>query len=339
MISRTDEPVFSPHELTARMAADPALDPARSMAPTAPTPVRLTPEALRPLQQLQPLRALSGLVGTWALITGALVAALWSGHWLVWIAAALMVGRCQHALAVIMHDAAHYRLLENRWWNDFVGHWLCARPIASHLYAYRFVHLRHHKYLHTPKDPDLALSEPFPCGRDSFMRKLLRDVSGVSALVMRGYLTVDKRTGSIRLSKGNLLTRWSWRTALARFAAAVLVVGLFAAGYGLAFVCLWLVPLLVVYQVLLRARGVLEHAAVPDKADPLRNARTVVSRNPVARFFLNPHHVAYHLEHHLYPGVPHYRLPALHVALRATGRFDTALVEGRYADSFASIVG
>ena len=30
--------------------------------------------------------------------------ALWSGHWLLWVAAALIVGRCQHALAVLMHE-------------------------------------------------------------------------------------------------------------------------------------------------------------------------------------------------------------------------------------------
>jgi fatty acid desaturase len=27
---------------------------------------------------------------------------------------------------------------------------------------------------------------------------------------------------------------------------------------------------------------------------------------------LFPHHVNYHLEHHLYPAVPHYHLPRLH---------------------------
>jgi fatty acid desaturase len=331
VISRTDEPLS--------YATDPALDVAGSMAPTAPAPLRLAPEQLRPLQRIDPTRALMNVGATWGLTAAALFAALWSGHWLVWLAAAVLIGRCQHALAVLMHDAAHYRLLEHRGWNDFVGHWICARPIASHLYAYRSVHLRHHRYLHTPRDPDLALSEPFPCGRQSFLRKLARDASGISALVMRGYITVDKTSGAMRPTRGNLLTRWTPRTAIERGAAALLVGALCAAGYGLAFVCLWLLPLLIVYQVILRARGVLEHGAVPDKADPLRNARTVVSQNPVARFLLNPHHVAYHLEHHLYPGVPHYHLPALHAALRATGRFDGALVERRYTDSFGAIVG
>ena len=31
---------------------------------------------------------------------------------------------------------------------------------------------------------------------------------------------------------------------------------------------------------------------------------------------LFPHHVNYHLEHHLYPAVPHYHLPRLHRLLQ-----------------------
>lgn len=333
MISRTAEPVHP--------AQDPALDFEKSTAPTAPAPLRLAPDALRPLQKLSTVRALGALAGTWGLIAASIAAALWSGHWAVWIAAALVVGRCQHALAVLMHDAAHYRLLDHRGWNDFVGQWLCAKPIASHLYIYRTVHLRHHRYLHTPQDPDLSLSAPFPCGRRSFLRKLLRDAVGVSALVMRGYVQVDKASGRMRFTprQGNLFRYWSAQTVATRALAAAIVGGLVLAGYGWAFLVLWVLPLLVVYQVILRARGVLEHAAVPDKADPLRNARTVVSRNPLAQFFLNPHHVGYHLEHHLYPGVPHYNLPRLHAALAATGRFDGALVERRYLDSFSTIAG
>jgi fatty acid desaturase len=288
---------------------------------------RIKPDTLKPLYGLDAARSILPLAATWGLIVGAIAIALWSHSVLVWLAAAVIVGRSQHALAVLMHDAAHFRLADNRALNDFLGQWLCAFPIASNLYAYRTVHLRHHRYLLTDRDPDLSLSRPYPVVWSSFRRKLMRDAAGISALVMRGYLVVED--GRNRPSLGRL-ARWSDRgTNRRRAIAAAIVAVLFAAGYGVAFIVLWIVPLLTVYQVILRIRGVLEHGAVAAN-DGLRNARTIVSPNPFARFLLGPHHVSYHLEHHLYPGVPHYNLPALHTALAEDPRFGRAMVMTSY---------
>jgi fatty acid desaturase len=46
----------------------------------------------------------------------------------------------------------------------------------------------------------------------------------------------------------------------------------------------------------------------------------------LARLVLFPHHVNYHLEHHLYPAVPHYHLPRLHRLLRDKGALAAAEV-------------
>jgi fatty acid desaturase len=299
--------------------------------------MRIKPDALKQLYSLDAARSLAPLAGTWVLIAGAIAIALWSHNAVVSVAAAIVVGRSQHALAVLMHDAAHFRMLENRRLNDFAGQWLCAFPIASNLFAYRKVHLRHHRYLLTDRDPDLSLSRPYPVTWPSFRRKLLRDAAGVSSLVMRGYLTVDEQ-GRNRLSLGKF-ARWSDRAVLARRAlAAAIIAACFYAGYGWAFVALWLVPLATIYQLILRVRGVLEHGAVPDATDGLRNARTIIDPNPVLRFLLNPHHVAFHLEHHLYPAVPHYNLPRLHDALAEDPRFTRALVEVSYGEAMRDLV-
>jgi fatty acid desaturase len=39
------------------------------------------------------------------------------------------------------------------------------------------------------------------------------------------------------------------------------------------------------------------------------------------RWFFAPHNMNYHIEHHLYPSVPSYRLPALSRALMANPEF------------------
>jgi fatty acid desaturase len=45
---------------------------------------------------------------------------------------------------------------------------------------------------------------------------------------------------------------------------------------------------------------------------------------PIARALLFPHHVNFHVEHHLYPAVPHYHLPHLHALLARRGVLDQA---------------
>src|SRR6267378_2141722 len=195
--------------------------------------MRLKPAELKDLYTLDTLRSLAPVCATWALIFASVAVALWSHSWVIWILAAIIVGRSQHALAVLMHDAAHFRILENRALNDFVGQWLCAFPIASNLYAYRKVHLRHHRYLLTDRDPDLSLSRGYPVTWPSFRRKLIRDATGVSSLVMRGYIDVEN--GRTRFTLRKLYSRISREILIRRIAVAAFIAALFHLGYGWAF--------------------------------------------------------------------------------------------------------
>lgn len=61
-------------------------------------------------------------------------------------------------------------------------------------------------------------------------------------------------------------------------------------------------------------RSVAEHFGEMAHEDDLSSSRTVRT-NVIERFFLAPHSVGYHLEHHLFPGVPFYNLPRLHEML------------------------
>src|SRR5699024_8134594 len=92
--------------------------------------------------------------------------------------AILLIGSRQLGLAILMHDAAHNALFASRRVNDWVGQWLCARPVGADLPSYRHYHLTHHRYVQTEKDPDLRLSRPFPTTRASLIRKFTRDLTG-----------------------------------------------------------------------------------------------------------------------------------------------------------------
>jgi fatty acid desaturase len=82
-------------------------------------------------------------------------------------------------------------------------------------------------------------------------------------------------------------------------------------GYYLLF---WVVPYLTSFFMFQYIRSVAEHFGELAYEDELSSSRTVMP-SLLERFLIAPHHVGYHLEHHLYPGVPYYHLPQLHKLL------------------------
>src|SRR5262249_22939297 len=69
----------------------------------------------------------------------------------------------------------------------------------------------------------------------------------------------------------------------------------------------WFVPLLLV-GALTAIRGFTQHG-ITEATDPYLASRTMLP-GPIVSFFLL--HENYHLEHHLFPEIPSYNLPALH---------------------------
>jgi len=84
------------------------------------------------------------------------------------------------------------------------------------------------------------------------------------------------------------------------------------------YLLLWLVPLATWYQVVTRVRDIAEHALASEDHDPLRNTRTVLA-GFLARTFVAPYWVNYHLEHHLLVFVPCWKLRETHALLVAKG--------------------
>lgn len=72
----------------------------------------------------------------------------------------------------------------------------------------------------------------------------------------------------------------------------------------------WAVAWFTTYGLFLRLRSLAEHACMERTDDITKNTRTTIA-GLVARMTVAPLHVNYHLEHHLLPTVPWYRLPAM----------------------------
>ena len=125
------------------------------------------------------------ILHAWALILGTMALFVWWPNPFTFLLAIMVIGTRQLGLAILMHDAAHGLLFENRQLNEWAGDWLCAAPVFTSLHLYRPYHLQHHRHTQQAEDPDLGLSRPFPITRKSLRRKIVRDLTGQTAFQRR----------------------------------------------------------------------------------------------------------------------------------------------------------
>jgi fatty acid desaturase len=297
-------------------------------------------DELSALTRLDDLRSLGAVAQTAAIIVLALGFGLWAwpSPWV--LASVLVIGVEQHGLFILAHEAAHYRLFGRRAVNDAVGR-IIAMTGAVSMCTYRVIHRLHHNNLYSDEDPDTAIHGGYPRGVAYLWRKLAQDLAGLNAWKTIAYFfgapaLNDETNRSARplddtspqLRAAARADRW---LVVAFHLLAPLVALVIAGWRGLAlYAVFWVVPLLTVLQPILRLRAICEHGGVTDFSSPLTAARTNRTwgrfGNLLGRVLLFPHHVNYHLEHHLYPAVPHYHLPRLHRMLAAKDALDGAEV-------------
>jgi len=245
----------------------------------------------------------------------------------------VVIGTRQHALFVIAHDAAHYLLYDNRLLNDAVGR-TCAMLQGLSMCTYRVIHRMHHNNLYGELDPDTALHGGYPRGRSYLIRKLLKDLSGLTAWKTYAYflggapaLNTQTKVALRPLDDTSAKLKAEARTdrnMVIGFHVAMLVVMAWS-GVLVQYLVLWVLPLVTVVQAILRLRAIAEHGATTDFSSPLTAARTNVAPAWL-EWLIFPHQVNYHIEHHLYASVPHYNLPALHREMVSRGVLDGAEV-------------
>ena len=141
---------------------------------------RLPPDVLARYTRIDPLRSTCAVAQTFLLI--ALAVGLTLRYQAIWTLplAVVFIATQQHALFVLAHDAAHYRLYGARWVNDLVGR-LCGTVGGVSMCTYRVIHRLHHNDLYGPQDPDIALHGGYPRGRAYLLKKLGKDLLGLTA--------------------------------------------------------------------------------------------------------------------------------------------------------------
>lgn len=305
----------------------------------------LPAEELRALTSLSDAKSFVAVARTVLFVIAVIVMAVFvvedfSSGWpwflpLLLVPVVFIIATQQHALFVLAHEAAHYRLFSNRHVNDFAGRLIAATAGLS-MCSYRVIHRLHHNHLYGDQDPDIALHGGYPRGKAYLLRKLGADLLGLTAWKTYRYFlgtpATNTRTGVAQRPLDDTLPALRraarndrWLVGFVQAAMPVSVVILFGwAGLGM-YLLLWVLPAITVLQAILRIRAIFEHGAPSGYESAFKAARTTIA-GPLLRFVLFPHHVNYHIEHHLYPAVPHYSLPLLHEKLAQSGMLGGAEV-------------
>jgi fatty acid desaturase len=285
-------------------------------------PVHLPIATLRALSRIDTRRALATVVLDWLVIAAAIAFALRMDHAAATVVAVLVVGGRQHALAVVAHDAVHHRFLPDRRLNDWLGDLLVAWPVFLSVRAFRTVHGPHHRFTGEPGDGNRrAWRTHHADGRLTREWTYPKSPLGLALELLRRAAVL---TGAFWIVRGLVAPFVLRRPAielLARLAYFAVVAWILSwQHWWYEALVLWIVPYCTWHIAAQYARLVCEHSgAIGEHPDFARTRSTLPGW--LGRFFVLPHHIGYHIEHHWYPSVPWYNLPKLHVALRRDATF------------------
>ncbi len=277
-------------------------------------------DAIRALHRLEPKKNVRILyfAAIWILV-GSI--ALNVDLFVVQVACSLVIGFMVVGFAVMMHDAVHGLLFRSSSLNCIIG-FLCGLAFLLSFSAYRVNHLLHHVHERTEKDPDdveFAAGKTIPLALMYYV-----------ALLFGAYL-FGVRAAKIGLKNANRERRIKILKEYAAIIGFFLIVVLTLPSTVI--LKIWLIPFIIASH-LISLRAVAEHSMATG-GNPFTATRTVLSNKFVSFMMCN---INYHLEHHLFPGVPWYNLPKIHQLLQDEYRKAGSSVYRSYTEFFTDFI-
>jgi fatty acid desaturase len=218
-----------------------------------------------------------------------------------------------HLLGFVGHEGIHLSLHRNKYVSVVLGTFVSAMTTFSAV-GYGIAHWNHHRFTNQASDPDAHIYTRF---RTFWSRLLLARLAGnrthqknlvrmaLGRPLQFGYKLPFSPRAQRALAWMNLGMLAFWVSVYA--ATAMVAPGAVLVGVVLPILALTLISGL---------RGYVEHGGTG--VGSFRDTRSYASPLYTVLFFGNN----FHLEHHLYPGVPCYRLPAVHRFLESHGYFE-----------------
>lgn len=266
---------------------------------------RVDRKKLKRLMRRDNLHGLLWLGGYFALLgsTG------WFGYLSIgtlWVVPAFFLyGTIYCFAAPIMHETHHGTAFRSRWLNELV-HWLSATMLITEPEYTRWGHMNHHTYT-VFNGRDIEIELPRPAGAVPIILRLF-------GIVMVHPIKILKHSFGILDDKAKQIVPESQLPRVVWFSRLLIFV--YACVGGL---CIWTSSILpLVYTVFARFYGspipklfvFTQHVAMAEDVYDHRLSTRTIHLNPVSRFLY--WNMNYHLEHHLYPSVPFYKLPGLY---------------------------
>lgn len=287
-------------------------------------------ETMREFTQVSSWRS----VATCLLITGAVIAAAavggrLSNYWLA-LPAMLVISGLQFHLMILLHEASHGLLHPNRKVNDFVSDLFCAIPFGTLTRYYRVFHLAHHKSTGVRgEDPEVEMYEAMDYHFRTLPKWKLAGMLLADLLFLNLFRYVTWMV-KFTVEKGLKPTLRDLALNLAFWGGLVTAAVVF--GFWQEVLLFWCLPYATFTVFFAKLHGYGEHTG---GTGPSEYERTWTHRFPwIVNFFIYPLNSGLHLEHHLFPRVPWYRIRAFRKALLALPehqtRADPVTVDGYF---------
>ncbi|MEM7393346.1 MAG: fatty acid desaturase [Verrucomicrobiota bacterium] len=246
------------------------------------------------------------------LLFGMTLSAMAESWWSYGIGLGLTV-LAMNACFLLIHEATHGLLCPNRSANRWLAVVLSGFGFVSYS-AYRAMHLQHHTHLGDENDPD-----DYANYTD---KKWLIWFLHYNRLLWATILYTLVLPGVVR-KRG---TREDVKAMTTEYMILLPIYVLVFLTVPLALLFkVWLMPFILT-NFMINIRGLSQHG-IADAQDPLLASRSIEA-GPLVRFcFVNEN---YHLEHHLFPGVPAFNLHRLHRLIK--DRLPRKLVNRSYGE-------
>ena len=232
----------------------------------------------------------------------------WADHWILRLAALPLIAAFQNHLQILLHEGAHFQLHRKSAWNDLLADLFCAVPFLGFVRHYRQFHFAHHQHL---LDPDLDPEIEFYAEQGHFFeKKTAADLLKILFLDLSGYhyfqFFFSYNRYILQETMARRMPGFKLRECLILIGVALIVACLITFEHGLFLLAFyWILPQPTFLFFFLKLQGYGEHTK---RAESVEACTLTHDFGFIVRFFIYPLNSDLHLEHHIYPSVPWYRL-------------------------------